>query len=93
MLGQDYEQAVRKGNQPETGEPLSQVVSSLDYSVVDTYMNEARRGRHILSVRISNHDQVMQVRNILTQHHGELIKYIDTWAQADLSNSTTHGDW
>ncbi len=93
MLSQDYEQAVRKGNQPATGEPLSHVVPSLDYGVVDTYMNEARRGRHILSVRIANHDQIMQVRDILAQNHGELIKYIDTWAQADLSNSTTHGDW
>ena len=93
MMSQSYEQAVQQGNQQRSGGTLSRFASSLDYGLADVYLNEARRGRHILSVRISNHDQIMQVRDILFQHHGQLIKYVDTWTQANLSDSVTHGDW
>jgi len=95
MTSQDYMQAAQKGNQQQGGisKSILHFISSLDYGVTDAYLNEAQRGRHILSVRISRQDQIAQVRDILALHHGQLLKYVDTWTAANLSDSATHGDW
>jgi hypothetical protein len=95
MTNQDYVQATQKGNHQQGGlsKSLSHFVSSLNYGITDAYQNEAQRGRHILSVRISRQDQIAQVRDILALHHAHLIKYIDAWTAANLSDSATHGDW
>jgi hypothetical protein len=95
MESQHYVQAAQVGNQQQGGltKSLLHFISSLDHGVNDAYMKEAQRGNDILSVRISRQDQIAQVRDILALHHGHLLKYVDTWTEANLSDSTTHGDW
>ena len=95
MTSQDYMQAAQQGNHQQGGlsKSLLHFVSSLNYGVTDAYMKEAQRGHDILSVRISRHDQIAQVRDILALHHGQLLKYVDTWTSANLSDSASHGDW
>jgi hypothetical protein len=51
----------------------------------DVYLREAGAGRHILAVRITRHEHIMQVRNVLAPQGARLVKYIDTWTTADLS--------
>ena len=51
----------------------------------DVYRREAQAGRHILAVRITSHEHIMQVRKLLAPHRARLMKYIDTWTIADLS--------
>jgi hypothetical protein len=87
MASWDYVEAVeREPQQPRRFlETLLDFFSFLDDSF-DVYLREARRGRHILAVRVSRHEQIMQVRDVLVPHHAHLMKYIDTWTVADLSS-------
>jgi hypothetical protein len=95
MTSQDFIQAAEHGEHQNKGlaKSLAHFVSSMDYSVTDAYLNEARRGNDILSVRISKTDQLAQVRDILAPQHAHLVQYIDTWTKADLSNTKRKGDW
>ncbi|HZU70334.1 MAG TPA: hypothetical protein VFA09_23895 [Ktedonobacteraceae bacterium] len=95
MAGQDFVQAAAQGDRQENNlsQSLFHFISSLQYDVTDAYLKEARRGHYILSVRISRHDQIAEVRDILALHHGELLQYVDAWTRADLSDSSSHGDW
>ena len=87
LKSQDYVQTVEQREPQQSGffNELMHLVSSLDYGFADTYMNEALRGGHIMAVRLSGHEQIMKVRDLLVSHHAYLVKYIDTWAFADLS--------
>jgi hypothetical protein len=78
MASWDYTEAV------ERGQTLMGFLSSFDEDVVDVYLHEARRGHHILAVRLSRYEQILQVRNLLASHHAHLMKYVDTWTFADL---------
>lgn len=78
MASWDYTEAV------ERGQTLMGFISSFDEDVVDVYLHEARRGHHILAVRLSRYEQILQVRNLLASHHAHLVKYVDTWTFADL---------
>jgi hypothetical protein len=95
MTSHDFIQAAEKGEHENKSlaKSLTHFVSSLDHNVTDTYLNEAHRGNDILSVRITKTDQMAQVRDILAPYHARHIQYIDTWTQADLSNTRHRGDW
>jgi hypothetical protein len=95
MTSQDFLQAAEQGEHQDKSlsKSLTHFVSSLDHNVTDAYLNEARRGNDILSVRISKSDQIAQVRDILAPYNAKQIQYIDTWTQADLSNTKHRGDW
>lgn len=95
MTSQDYVQAATVGNQQQNSlsKSLLHFFSSLDYGSADLYLKEAHRGNDILAVRIYTHDQIATVRDILVQNHAEHVKYVGTWAQANLSDSVNHGDW
>ena len=72
---------------------IAQFVSSFDHSVTDQYLNQAYRGNDVLSVRISNTDQMALIRDILARHNANHIQYIDAWTQADLSGNRHRGQW
>jgi hypothetical protein len=95
MTSQDFVQAAEQGEHQNKSlsKSLTHFVSSLDHNVTDAYLSEARRGNDILSVRISKTDQIAPVRDILALHHAKHLQYIDTWTQADLSNTRHRGDW
>ncbi len=95
MESQDFIQASERGERENTSlaKSLAHFVTSMDHNVTDRYLNEAHRGNDILSVRISKTDQMAQVRDILAHHNAHLIQYVDTWTQADLSNTTHRGEW
>ncbi len=75
LANKDYVEAV------EQGETLISFLASID---LDVYLQEARRGHHILAVRLSRYEQREQVRDLLAPHHTHLMKYVDTWTVADL---------
>lgn len=75
MTGWDYMEAV------EQRQTFLGFLSSVD---TDGYLLEARRGHYILAVRLSNHEQMKQVRDLLAPHHARFMKYIDTWTVAEL---------
>jgi hypothetical protein len=75
MAGWDFVEAV------ERRRTFLDFLFSIDY---DVYLHEARRGRHILAVRLARHEQKEQVRDLLAPHHAHLMKYVDTWTVTDL---------
>ncbi len=75
LTHRDYAEAV------EQGETFISFLASID---LDVYLQEARRGHHILAVRLSGYEQMEQIRDLLAPHHAHLMKYIDTWTVADL---------
>ena len=75
LVGQEYVEAV------ERGQTLIGFLTSID---LDDYLREARRGCHILAVRLSRYEQIEQVRDLLAPHHARHMKYIDTWTVAQL---------
>ena len=95
MTSQDFIQAAERGEHQNKSlsKSFAHFVSSMDHNVTDAYLSEARRGNDVLSVRISKPDQMAQVRDILAPYHAKHIQYIDSWTQADLSNTRHRGDW
>lgn len=75
MAGWDFVEAV------ERRRTFLDFLFSIDY---DVYLHEARRGHHILAVRLARHEQKEQVRDLLAPHHAYLMKYVDTWTMTDL---------
>jgi hypothetical protein len=75
MASWDFVEAV------ERRRTLLDFLFSIDY---DVYVHEARRGCHILAVRLARHEQKEQVRDLLAPHHAYLMKYVDTWTITDL---------
>lgn len=84
MSGQDFTEAIEQQYMQQSGLFPSLTHLFFDYSFDDIYLPEARRGRHILSVRPANYEQIMKVRAVLVHHHARLMKYIDSWTMADL---------
>ena len=78
MASWDYMEAVERRQAPMG------FLSSIDEGFIDVYLREARRGHHILAVRLSRYEQILRVRNLLAAHHAHLVKYVDTWTFADL---------
>jgi hypothetical protein len=75
MTNWDFVEAV------ERRRTLLDFLFSIDY---DVYVHEARRGHHILAVRLARHEQKEQARDLLAPHHAYLMKYVDTWTMTDL---------
>jgi hypothetical protein len=75
MSNWDYVEAV------EGGQTLVNFLFSIDY---DVYLQEARRGRHILAVRLYSYEQMKQMRDLLAPHHAHLMRYVDTWTVTQL---------
>jgi hypothetical protein len=75
LTNTDYVEAVGRGQT---------LFGSLTSTDLDVYLDEARRGRTMLAVRLSNYGQMEQVRDLLAPHHARLMKYIDTWTVAHL---------
>ena len=75
LTSRDYAEAV------EQGQTFISFLAPVD---LDEYQYEARRGRHILAVRVTNYEQMRQIRDMLVPHHAHLMKYIDTWTVTDL---------
>ncbi len=78
MASWDYREAVERRQAPMG------FLSSIDEDFVDVYLHEARRGHHILAVRLSRYEQMLPVRNLLAAYHAHLMKYVDTWTFANL---------
>ncbi len=78
MASWDYMEAVERRQAP------MDFFSSIDEDIVDAYLHEARRGHHILAVRLSRYEQMLRVRNLLAARQAHLIKYVDTWTFANL---------
>ncbi len=85
MASWDFVEAVERRLQQQSrlSEMLSHLISFFDEGFGDVYLREARRGRHILTVRLSRSELMEQVRDLLASHHTHLIKYVDTWTVAD----------
>lgn len=63
---------------------LTHLLSFMDGNVGHAYLQEALRGKHFLAVRLSRHEQMHQVRELLRFHFAHLMKYVDTWTITDL---------
>jgi hypothetical protein len=72
------------GEYVEAMERRQTLISFLLSNDLDVYLQEARRGHHILAVRLSRYEQMKQVRDLLAPHHAHLMKYVDTWTVTDL---------
>ena len=68
----------------EAVEQRQTLMSFLLSSDLDVYRQEARRGYHILAVRLSRYEQMEQIRKLLAPHHAHLMKYVDTWSVTEL---------
>ena len=75
MTGQDFVEAVEHRQTPFG------FLSSFDDTV---YLHDARRGRHMLSVRPSASAQMKQIRDLLAPYQPCSITYVDTWTLAVL---------
>lgn len=75
MSSWDFVEAV------EGRQTLVNFLFSIDY---DVYVQEARRGRHILAVRLYSYEQMKQMRDLLAPHHAHLMRYVDTWTVTQL---------
>ncbi len=71
MTGQDFIEAIE---QRQT--PFGFFCSSDDH----LYLREAKRGKHMLSVRFSSYDQMNQVRDLLAPYGAYSMVYVDTWS-------------
>ncbi len=82
----DYEEAIiqQRQRQGSLSKLFTRILSLIDTNMEDAYLDESRRGHHILAVRLSGSEQTELARALLAAHHAHLIKYVDTWAVADL---------
>ncbi len=91
VQGQEFVAAVEQRQQQQSHllEMLMRFFSSTDDGFFgDVYLQEARRGYHILAVHLPRTEQVEQVRDLLVPYQARLIKYVGTWAVSDLSSSS-----
>lgn len=88
----DFVEAVERGYRRKSplAKTLTRFLSFLDGNFNDEYLQEALRGRHFLAVRLSRHEQMEQVRELLKLHYAHLMKYIDMWTISDLVPSREH---
>jgi hypothetical protein len=82
----DYEEVViqQRQRQGSLAKMFTRMLSLIDTNMEDAYLDESRQGHHILAVRLSGSEQIEPARVLLAAHHAHLIKYVDTWAVADL---------
>ncbi|MGZ3609465.1 MAG: hypothetical protein ACXWPS_18330 [Ktedonobacteraceae bacterium] len=75
MRGRDFIEAVELNRTP---------VGFFCSSDEHLYLLEAKRGKHILSVRFFNYEQMNQVRNLLAPYRAYSMVYVDTWSVTPL---------
>lgn len=75
MKGRDFIEAVE---QRQT--PIGFFCSSDDH----LYLREAKRGKHMLSVRFSTYERMNQVRELLAPYGVYSMTYVDTWSVTPL---------
>lgn len=75
MKGGDFIEAVE---QRQT--PVGFFCSSDDH----LYLREAKRGKHMLSVRFSTYERMNQVRDLLAPYGAYSMTYVDTWSVTPL---------
>lgn len=87
MTSWDYVDAVRREQQRHNGlaRALRSLASLLDEGFSGVYLRAASQGQHVLAVRVSRSEQLAEVRDLLTFHRAQLIKYVDTWTVTDLT--------
>ncbi|HLH63210.1 MAG TPA: hypothetical protein VKV20_16130 [Ktedonobacteraceae bacterium] len=51
----------------------------------EVYLQEARKGNHMLMVRLSSSRQLKRVSDALILHHAHMVRYVDTWMVIYLS--------
>ena len=59
-------------------------ISTDDGFFGDVYLDEARRGHHILVVHLPRTERMEQMRELLVLYHSHYIKYVGTWTVIDL---------
>lgn len=86
MASWDYEEARARQRQQQSGplKILRDLLALLDEGFGDVYLREARRGRHILMVRLAGYEQAREVCELLAPYRAHLMKYVDTWTVIDL---------
>lgn len=86
MASWDYVDAVKRERQRHNGlsRALRSLTSLLNEEFSGVYLRAASQGQHILAVRVSRSEQLAEVRDLLTFHRAQLIKYVDTWVVTDL---------
>lgn len=90
LASRDFVEAVHKQQcQQKHGfaRVLVWLTSLLDDGFCTAYLREALNGRHILAVRLPGSERMEETRDLLIFHRAQLIKYVDTWAVADLQPS------
>jgi hypothetical protein len=82
----DFVEAVERKYRWQSGlaNALTRFLSVMDEDFSYAYLHQALQGKHFLAVRLSRHEQMHQVRELLRLHFAHLMKYIDTWTIADL---------
>ena len=75
MTGRDFIEAVELRQTP-----IGFFCSADDH----LYLREAKRGKHMLSVRFSSYDQMNQVRDLLAPYGAYSMVYVDTWSVTPL---------
>jgi hypothetical protein len=83
----DFVETVEREQQQQNSllRAFRRLSSSIDEGFGDTYLRAARRGEHILAVRVPEKERLAQVRDLLAFHRARLIKYVDTWTVMDLT--------
>jgi hypothetical protein len=95
MASWDYVEAVERRYQRQNclTRILTLILSFLDEDFAEVYLRAAQQGKPVLMVRLSDREQMEQVRNVLADHHAHLIKYVDTWTVTTLCPAPEYSVW
>ncbi|GHO95378.1 hypothetical protein KSF_054260 [Reticulibacter mediterranei] len=64
---------------------LTRFLSFMDDAFGDIYLHEARKGNHVLMIRLTDDRRIGHIYAILTAHYASCIKYVDSWTVIDLA--------
>jgi hypothetical protein len=86
MASWDFVEAIerRRRQQGHLSKALMRLFTFFDEGFGDVYLHEALQGHHILAVRLSQNEQMGQMRDLLAAYCAHCIKYVDTWTVSDL---------
>jgi len=95
MASWDYVEAVERRYQRQNclTRILTRILSFIDEDFSNAYLGAAQRGKHVLMVRLSDREQMEQVRDVFADHHAHLIKYVDTWTVTTLRSAPEYSVW
>ncbi|HZU66405.1 MAG TPA: hypothetical protein VFA09_03935 [Ktedonobacteraceae bacterium] len=83
----DYVAAVEREREHQNSllKMLTSLYGFLDESFGEVYLQEARKGNHMLMVRLSSSRQLKRVSDVLMLYHARMVRYVDTWTVMYLS--------